>query len=166
MEGQMNPPNVPTLTIDQARGILPSFFLEHTFSFFLFFDFYYLVFFRILEAMRDAIATFDIEENKQRFVYTLMLCYNPSLFLFLLTFSFFLSRMQEVLAQAGDDPGQKMILLPPVVEEIQRETLNKYGFTAPNSFMLAVFQIQAFAPQDPEIAEGVAYLMSQFNASS
>lgn len=111
MESQPNFPTVPTLTLEQAR-----------------------------EAMRDAMATFDIEENKQR--------------------------MEEVVAQAGDDPGQKMILIPPVVEEIQRETLTKYGFTAPNSFMLAVFQIQAFAPQDPEIAEGVSVLMSKFNPSS
>ena len=71
--------------------------------------------------------------------------------------------MEEVIAQAGDDPAQKMMLIPPVVEEIQREVLTKYGFAGPGMLMMAVMQIQMFAPQDPEIATGVAFLMSKLN---
>ena len=73
--------------------------------------------------------------------------------------------MEEVIKSAGDDPMMKMQMIAPVVQDIQKDVLEKYGFPA-TGLMMAVMQIQMFAPQDPEIATGVALLMGKLNGSA
>ena len=56
------------------------------------------------------------------------------------------------------NPMAKMMVLIPIVQDIQTSVMAEYGFTGPGAVMAATMQINMFAPQDPEIANGVRML--------
>ena len=74
------------------------------------------------------------------------------------------AKLQKIIEGVNAMPEEqrmmaKMMQLLPVVTEIQASTLSKYGFP-PGALMMAAMQIQAMAPQDPEMAAGCAELMA------
>lgn len=69
--------------------------------------------------------------------------------------------MENAIASCGADPQQKMIVLLPLVEQIQAATMAKYGFSGPGAVMMATMQIQMHAMSDPEMQQKVAMLMSK-----
>ena len=89
------------------------------------------------EALSRANAAFEIPENK--------------------------SRMTEATANCGSDPMQKMAVLIPIVQEIQSVTFKEYGFFGPGAVMAATMQINMFAPQDPDVANGVRVLAKKLS---
>ncbi|GMH68197.1 hypothetical protein TrRE_jg10193 [Triparma retinervis] len=92
------------------------------------------------EALKEAMAAFEIPENK--------------------------ARMEEALASVADQPPMaKMPVLIPVVQEIQAAAMAKHGFEGPGAVMAATMQINMYAPQDPEIANGVRFLASKLSGN-
>jgi hypothetical protein len=87
-------------------------------------------------ALDEAIAAFEIPSNKEK--------------------------MEQAIAScAGMEPPQKMMILLPIVQEIQTEAMERYGFTGPGAVMAGTMQIQMHAMQDPEMQEKVKFLMSK-----
>ena len=90
-------------------------------------------------ALSEAIAAFEIPENKNRI----------------------LAILQEVNALPPDQQMmQRMMRVLPAVQEIQQNALAKYGFDFPGGAMQAMTQIQLASQNDPEMAEQVKRLMA------
>lgn len=71
-------------------------------------------------------------------------------------------RMENALASCnGMEVPQKMMILLPLVQEIQGETMVKYGFSGPGAVMNATMQIQMHAMKDPDMQNKVRFLMSK-----
>mmetsp|Transcript_8467 Transcript_8467/g.16976 ORF Transcript_8467/g.16976 Transcript_8467/m.16976 type:complete len:110 (-) Transcript_8467:118-447(-) len=105
------PPAFPTLTLDEAKA-----------------------------ALSEAIAAFEIPENKER--------------------------MESAIAGCDPtNPMAKMQVLIPIVQEIQASVMAKYKFEGPGAVMAATMQINMFAPQDPEIANGVRMLAAKLSGN-
>jgi len=71
-------------------------------------------------------------------------------------------------AIAGCDPANpmaKMQVLIPLVQSIQAVVMKEYGFEGPGAVMAATMQINMFAPQDPEIANGVRMLAAKLSGN-
>lgn len=86
-------------------------------------------------ALDEAIAAFEIPENRER--------------------------LETALASCGPDPAQKMMVLLPIVEQIQIATMQRYGFSGPGAVMMATMQIQMHAMKDPEMQAKVGMLMAK-----
>lgn len=86
-------------------------------------------------ALDEAIAEFQVPENLQR--------------------------MEALIQQCGTDPMQKMMLLVPVVQEIQGKVMAKYGFSGPGAVMNATMQIQMHSVNDPDMQAKVKMLMEK-----
>ncbi len=70
--------------------------------------------------------------------------------------------MEAALASCqGLEPPQKMMILLPLVQEIQGETMAKYGFAGPGAVMNATMQIQMHAMKDPDMQTKVQALMAK-----
>ena len=89
-----------------------------------------------IEALDEAIASFEIPSNRERMEAAIASCQNL-------------------------EPGQKMMILLPLVQEIQGETMKKYGFEGPGAVMNGTMQIQMHAMKDPEMQEKVKMLMAK-----
>jgi hypothetical protein len=92
------------------------------------------------EALAKAIAAFAIPENKERMENAIKDC-DPA------------------------NPMAKMQVLIPLVQEIQAVVMKEYGFEGPGAVMAATMQINMFAPQDPEIANGVRMLAAKLSGN-
>ena len=97
--------------------------------------FFFLNLFNI-EALNEAIEAFEIPENKERMEVALASC-------------------------QGLEPPQKMMILLPLVQEIQGETMVKYGFSGPGAVLNATLQIQMHAMKDPDMQSKVRALMAK-----
>ncbi|GMH62977.1 hypothetical protein TrVE_jg1192 [Triparma verrucosa] len=91
-------------------------------------------------ALAEAIAAFEIPEHKERMETAIASC-DPT------------------------NPMAKMQTLIPIVQEIQGTVMAKYGFEGPGAVMAATMQINMFAPQDPEIANGVRMLAAKLSGN-
>ena len=89
------------------------------------------------EALSKAVAAFDVPSNK--------------------------SRLSDALSTAGNDPMQKMQTLIPLVQEIEAVVFKEYGFFGPGAVMAATMQINMFAPQDPDVANGMRILAKKLS---
>ena len=90
-------------------------------------------------ALAEAIAAFEIPENKNRI----------------------LAILAEVNALPADQQiMQRMMRVLPAVQEIQQNALAKYGFDFPGGAMQAMMQIQLASQNDPEMSEQVKRLMA------
>lgn len=70
--------------------------------------------------------------------------------------------MEEALIKCqGLEPPQKMMILLPLVQEIQSLTMEKYGFSGPGAVMNATMQIQMHAMKDPDMQDKVRALMAK-----
>jgi hypothetical protein len=56
---------------------------------------------------------------------------------------------------------QRMLMLMPIVQEIQGVTMAKYGFQGPGAVMNATMQINMYAMQDPDMQNKVKMLMAK-----
>ena len=75
-------------------------------------------------------------------------------------------RMETAIASCDPtNPMAKMQTLIPIVQEIQGTVMAKYGFEGPGAVMAATMQINMFAPQDPEIANGVRMLAAKLSGN-
>lgn len=90
----------------------------------------------IIDALYEAIEAFELPENKERMEAALLQC-------------------------KGLEPPQKMMILLPLVQEIQGKTMEKYGFSGPGAVMNATMQIQMHSMKDPEMQEKVRALMAK-----
>lgn len=88
-----------------------------------------------LAALDEAIASFELPENKEL--------------------------LEQAMASCGPEPQQKMLVLLPLVERIQAATMQKYGFSGPGAVMMATMQIQMHAMSDPEMQAKVGMLMAK-----
>jgi hypothetical protein len=89
-----------------------------------------------IDALNEAFEAFELPENK--------------------------ARMETALASCnGLEAPQKMMILLPLVQEIQGETMVKYGFSGPGAVMNATMQIQMHAMKDPEMQNKVRLLMGK-----
>ncbi|XP_065197691.1 protein C10-like [Sycon ciliatum] len=74
-----------------------------------------------------------------------------------------LARVEAGLTLAGDDPMKRLMLLTPIVLDIEKDVIAKYGFTADQAgvmrFMVIVKQYEAV---DAEIQELSATLRAKF----
>ena len=87
-------------------------------------------------ALDDAIAAFEIPENR--------------------------SRMEDAIASCANmEPPAKMMIMLPIVQEIQAEAMNTYGFSGPGAVMAATMQIQMHAMSNPDMQAKVQFLMSK-----
>ena len=74
--------------------------------------------------------------------------------------------METALASCDPtNPMAKMQKLIPLVQEIQASVMKEYGFDGPGAVMAATMQINMFAPQDPEIANGVRMLAAKLSGN-
>lgn len=90
-------------------------------------------------ALDDAIAAFQVEENKQKIL--------------------------KILADVAQLPPEQQVMarmmqVLPAVQEIQQNALEKYGFNFPGGAMQAMMQIQVASQNDPDMATKVKQLMS------
>ena len=90
-------------------------------------------------ALDDAIAAFQVEENKQKIL--------------------------KILADVAQLPPEQQVMarmmqVLPAVQEIQQNALEKYGFNFPGGAMQAMMQIQVASQSDPDMAAKVKQLMS------
>ena len=90
-------------------------------------------------ALDDAIAAFQVEENKQKIL--------------------------KILADVAQLPPEQQVMarmmqVLPAVQEIQQNALEKYGFNFPGGAMQAMMQIQVASQNDPDMAAKVKQLMS------
>ncbi|GMI60588.1 hypothetical protein ScalyP_jg8158 [Parmales sp. scaly parma] len=90
-------------------------------------------------ALKEALDAFLVDENKVK--------------------------MENAIADCGDDPMKKMMVLIPLVQSIQGEVMKKYGFDGPGAVMAATMQINMFAPKDAEIANGVRMLAAKLQGN-
>lgn len=95
-----------------------------------------LTFEQAKEALDEAIASFEIPENK--------------------------ALIENALAQLPPgDPIQRMIVLVPIVEKIQQATMAKYGFAGPGAVMNATMQINMHAMRDPDMQTKCQLLLNR-----
>lgn len=92
------------------------------------------------EALDEAIAAFEIPANREK--------------------------MEQAIASCvGMEAPQKMMILLPIVQDIQAEAMQRYGFSGPGAVMAGTMQIQMHAMQDPEMQEKVKFLMSKVSGN-
>lgn len=90
----------------------------------------------MIGALDEAIESFEIPENKERMLAAIASC-------------------------AALEPMQRMLMLMPIVQEIQGVTMAKYGFQGPGAVMNATMQINMYAMQDPDMQNKVKMLMAK-----
>lgn len=95
-----------------------------------------LTFEQARDALNEAIEAFELPQNKER--------------------------MEDALTRSkGLEPPQRMMILLPIVQDIQGETMIKYGFSGPGAVMNATLQIQMHAMKDPDMQNKVRALMAK-----
>jgi hypothetical protein len=69
--------------------------------------------------------------------------------------------LNAIAACAGAEPMQKMMMLMPIVMEIQAATMARYGFSGPGAVMNATMQINMHSMSDPDMQSKVRMLTAK-----